>query len=371
MSDKNKVKIVFMGTPSFSVPVLEGLLELEGFEVVGVVTQPDKPAGRGNEVVKSPVKKLAEEKKISVLQPAKITPEVVVEIGKLKPDVIVVAAYGKIIPKSLLDLPKFKCINVHGSLLPKYRGASPIQWAILEGEKETGISIMIMDEKMDTGPVLEMAKIDIAEDETTGSLFNKMAELSKEVIKDVLPRWIKGELKSKAQNDKKATYTKILSKDDGHIFWNKTAVEIERQVRAFDPWPGCFAMYEEGGERRRLKVLEARVVETNAKSLHSPKGTMETTDICHAEIDSASRAGLSLRGGYCRRGNPEILKQVQDDIQDDKSFGKIILTDKKELGVITSDGLLILEIVQPEGKKKMTAKEFLNGHQKIVNSILK
>lgn len=315
---ENKIKVVFMGTPSFSVPVLEGLLELEGFEVVGVVTQPDKPAGRGNEIVQSPVKKIAISKNIPALQPVKMTPEAVAEIEKLHPDVIVVAAYGRIIPKSLLDLPRYKCINVHGSLLPKYRGASPIQWAILEGEKETGVSIMIMDEKMDTGPVLEMAKIDIAENETTESLFNKMAALSKEVIKDVLPRWIKGELKPKAQDGKKATYTKILSKDDGHIFWNKTAVEIERQIRAFDPWPGCFALY--GEDLDRLKVLEAR---------------------------------------------------VQNGMQDDKKFGKIILTDKKELGVVTSDGLLILEVVQPEGKKKMTGQDFLNGHLNIENSILK
>lgn len=316
---KNKTNIVFMGTPDFSIPVLEGLLELENFQVSGVVTQPDKKAGRGGEIKQSPVKILAKKYNLPVLQPEKITDEAIAEIKSFNPDVIVVAAYGHIIPKKLLDLPKYKCINVHGSLLPKYRGASPIQWAILEGEKETGITIMLMDEKMDHGAILEQAKIQIDEEETSASLFVKMSSLSKQVIKDVLPLFVEGKLKPRVQDELKASFTKILSKDDGHIFWSQTAEEIERKVRALDPWPSCFSFY--GSPMARLKILQA-----------------------------------SIRSFSNKENLP---------------LGQVVLTDDKKIGVIASKDLLVLEILQLEGKKKMASHDFLNGYPEIIGTILK
>jgi methionyl-tRNA formyltransferase len=310
------MRIVFMGTPEFAVPALERLI-FDGYEVVAVYTQPDKAAGRGQHFVASPIKQVAISLNRPVVQPASFKEAgAVAQLAGLQPEVIVVAAYGQLLPQSVLDIPAHGCINIHPSLLPRYRGASPVAAAILGGDEFTGVSIMLMDRGLDTGPVLAQAQIPILPQDTTGSLTAKLSHIGAQLVLDVLPRWLKGELEPQPQDESRATSSGMLSKEDGEIDWHRPAVDIWRRVRAFQPWPGGYTLWQ----GRQLKVLEA-----------------------------------------------VPLRQEQA-----LEVGRVIAVNKEEVafGVNTGDGILGVLRVQLEGKRAMSAAEFLRGQRQFIGAIL-
>jgi len=302
------LKIVFMGTPEFAIPSLDMLLK-EGYDVAAVVTQPDKPKGRGNKMSPPPVKEYAMEHGIEVLQPEKVkTEEFVEKIKAINPDLLVTAAYGKILPKSVLDIPKHGCINVHGSLLPKYRGAAPIQWSIINGEKVTGITTMYTDVGMDTGDMLVKAEIEITEDMTAGELHDKLSVLGAEVLKETLKRLENGTLERIPQNDEEATYAPMMTKETGCIDWSKSSREIHNLVRGTNPWPGAYTFYND----KKMKIWMTSVI---------------------SDEEHDSKAGT-------------ILKVSKD-------------------GIVVACGLGKLNIkeIQFENARKMSVEEYICGHK--------
>lgn len=302
------MRIIFMGTPDFSVPTLEALVASE-HEVAAVVTQPDKPKGRGKEIHMSPVKECALKHNIPVYQPVRARDEAFVEeMHTLKPDAMVVIAFGQILPKSLLDLPKYGCVNIHASLLPKYRGAAPIQWAVINGDEETGITTMMMDVEMDTGDMLEKTVVKLNPDETGGSLFDRLSLLGGDLILSTLSKLEKGEITPQPQDHAQATYVKKISKSMGDIDWTMDAVSIERLVRGLNPWPSAFTRWN----GKMLKIWEAKVLPD-----------LETKAPCGSVI-SASDEGLKIQ---------------------------------------TGNGVLCVTSLQLEGKKRMDTAAFLRGYQ--------
>lgn len=254
------MRIVFMGTPEFSVPSLNALLR-SGHAVVGVVTQPDRPKGRGQELAASPIKQLALAHKIPILQPLKMKdPAFLESLSAWKPDLIAVTAFGRILPKVVLDLPPKGCINVHASLLPKYRGAGPIQWAIIKGERETGITTMLMDEGMDTGAMLLQERVSIEPDETAGTLSVKLAEIGGRLLITTLEHLEKGSLAPTAQDHGCATMAPLLKKEDGLLDWTQSAADLANRVRGLTPWPGAYTF---AGEER-WAIWRAAAMEQDA-----------------------------------------------------------------------------------------------------------
>jgi methionyl-tRNA formyltransferase len=248
-------RVVFMGTPEFAVPPLQALIDQQ--DVVGVVTQPDRRAGRGRKMTASAIKKVALARGLTLLQPHSLrTPEAVANLAALAPDVIVVAAFGQILRAEVLSLPPHGCLNVHASLLPRWRGAAPIPAAILAGDEITGVTIMQMDEGLDTGPILTQAQSRVRPDDTTESLTARLATLGAAHLAHTLPRWLAGEIEPQPQDEAQATVCSTLRKRDGRIDWRATAKAIERQVRAFHPWPGAFTFWQ----GTRLRVLRATPV---------------------------------------------------------------------------------------------------------------
>lgn len=247
----NRLRTIFLGTPTFALNSLEALLADQMFEVVAVITQPDRAVGRNQSVTFPPVKKLALEKGLKVLQPEKIR-NFAQEIIELAPDIIVVVAYGQIIPQEILNIPRFGCINVHGSLLPKYRGAAVIQAPIVNGDTETGVTIMKMDEGLDTGPILAQEKIAIDASENAATLFDKVSVLGADLLIPTLKKYISGGLKPQAQDSSMASYVGLLKKEDAKIDWTKSAVEIERLVRAMTPWPITWSKWQD----KVIKIIE-------------------------------------------------------------------------------------------------------------------
>lgn len=295
-----------MGTPAFAVPSLRTLLAGEDV-VVGVVTQPDQPAGRGMVVHAPPVKVLAQASGVPVFQPAKLrAPGVLDHLKAWAPDLIIVAAYGKMLPSDVLTLPPYGCINVHASLLPKYRGAAPIQWAIVAGEQETGVTIMRISERMDAGDILLQRSIPLAPDETGGSLHNKLATLGADTLRDALVLLRQGKLVAQPQEESQATYAPLIKKEDGRIDWRQDATSIERRIRAFSPWPSTFTFLH----GKLLKIFSAQI-DTRASSPAAPGAVVEV-----------SPTGLL---------------------------------------VATGAGCLSLREVQLEGKKRLPVAEFLKG----------
>lgn len=316
-------RIVFMGTPEFAVPVLNGLLSHQ--EVIAVYTRADKPAGRGKQVVESPVKVFAREHGLPLEQPRTLKHGA--EQSRLRqyqPDLIVVAAYGLIVPQPVLDLPPGKCINVHPSLLPRWRGASPITFAILAGDQETGVTLMQMDAGLDTGPIIAVRAARIEPDETTGTLTPKLAQLGTNLLLESLPAWLKGELTTTPQDNTKSTMSRLIAKEDGLVNWQKPAVEIERMVRAFNPWPGAFTY---------LSPLPA---------LSHPDKSELVLKIHRATVSST---GMQHTPG-------------------------MVLELGKDIGVQTGDGVLILKEVQPAGKRAMRIDEFVHGHRGFIGTVL-
>lgn len=302
------MNIVFMGTPDLAKTVLQSVF-LAGHTVLAAVTQPDKPKGRGKELASSPVKQFAKEKDIPVYQPKKVQEEAFLESLKyLNPDVILVAAFGQLLTKEVLKIPKYGCLNVHASLLPKYRGAAPIQRCILEGENETGITIMQMDEGLDTGDILEKIVIPIEKEETGGSLFEKLANAAGSLLLETLEKAEKGLLLPKKQDDTCFTYAPILKKEEGKISFSKDAVVIERMIRGMSPWPSAYTRWN----GKTLKIWKAKVIPESEES------DLEPGTVCKIE--------------------------------------------KEACFVKTGNGMLKLLEVQLEGKKRMGIAEFLRGY---------
>lgn len=310
------MRIVFMGTPDFSVPALKALVQA-GHEVVAVVTQPDKPKGRGKEVQMTPVKIQAVEYNIPVYQPVKVREESFIQLLKeLAPDVMVVIAFGQILPKALLDIPPRGCINIHASLLPKYRGAAPIQWCIIDGEKETGITTMMMDPGLDTGDMLEKVIIPIDDKETGGSLHDKLSAAGGALILSTLKKLEEGALTPIPQTEEGSCYAKMLTKSLGDIDWNQSAVFIERLIRGLNPWPSAYTKWS----GKTLKLWSAEALPTE------------------------EAAGLSSQAGKAA------------------SAGQVVHTDKHTLIIKTGQGFLSIRELQMEGKKRMNTETFLRGY---------
>ena len=294
-------KIVFMGTPDFAAPSLKALLDAHA--VVGVVCQPDRPAGRKQRLRQSPIKQLALAAGIPLIQPGRIREKTAIDALRLwQADIHVVAAYGQILPQALLDLPRFGTVNVHASLLPRWRGAAPIQATIRAGDRESGITIMLLDAGLDTGPLLAKRALPLAEDETGQSLHDKLSRLGAELLIETLPRYLTGELQPQPQNDALATYAPQIKKDEGKIDWTASAAAIERQVRAFTPWPGTYTSW---------------------------KG-----------------AQLRILAGCQREGRAEAGRVIEFD---------------GGIAIGTGDGLFIPTALQLAGKRRLSVADFLNG----------
>ena len=295
------IRVVFMGSPDFALSSLR--LLAQHYQVVGVVTQPDRASGRGRELKAPPVKTLAQELNIPVIQPEKVRqPEAMQQLQDWNPDLIVVAAFGQILKKDVLELPKYGCINVHASLLPRWRGAAPINAAVLAGDEETGVTIMKMDVGLDTGPMLAMKRIRIKPDDTAGSLFEALATLGADLLIETLPAYMDGKLAPQPQPEEGATYASMLKKEDGHLDFNHSAVELERRIRAMTPWPGAWFEWE--------------------------------------------GAPFKVHKAHVGQGKAEAGKR---------------LVEQNQPAVGTGSGILILDEVQPPGKKPMNGKSFLAG----------
>lgn len=249
------IRTVFMGTPEFALSTLQGLIDAD-VDLVGIYTQPDRPKGRGKQLAVPPVKELALNHGIPVFQPAKLrAPEAIADLEELAPDLIVVVAYGQILPKRVLDIPRYGCINVHASLLPKYRGAAPINQAIMAGETETGITTMLMDEGLDTGDMLVKRSLAIGPNETAGELHDRLAQLGRETMQETLRQLCNGELTPEKQDDTLTSYAPMLKKEDGRLDWSRPAEELHNLVRGLDPWPGAYTTLA----GQLLKVARTRV----------------------------------------------------------------------------------------------------------------
>lgn len=300
------MRVVFMGTPDFSVPALENIAKHH--DVVAVVTQQDRPKGRGHKMQFTPVKEAAVELGIDVYQPVKVKDTEFVQVLKqINPDVIVVIAFGQILSKEILDIPKYGCINVHASLLPKYRGAAPIQWAVIDGEEVTGVDTMYMEEGLDTGDIIDTKIIKLDKKETGGSLFDKLAMAGGELILETLEKLENGTATRTPQNEELASYAGKITKELGNIDFNKSAVEIERLIRGLNPWPSAYTLLD----GKTMKIWDATVVD--------------------------------------------------EDINE--APGTIIQLSKNTMKVATGKGALLINELQLEGKKRMDIVAFLNGYQ--------
>ena len=312
------MKIIFMGTPDFSVGPLEALIEA-GHEILLVVTQPDKKKGRGKEVQYPPVKECALKHGIEVFQPIKIkTEDAVSKLKEYDADVFVVVAFGQLLSQEILDMPKYACINIHASLLPKYRGAAPIQRVIIDGEKETGVTTMRMDVGLDTGDMMLKEAVTIDEKETGESLHDKLSAVGSSLIVKTLDLLEKDEITYEKQDDSLSCYAKMLNKELGHIDWNKSAVEIERLIRGLNSWPSAYTSFQ----GKNLKLWEADV------------------------------------------------RNQEDDTSQSATPGMVVGVTKEEIVVACGSGVLVLKELQLEGKKRMTTKEFLLGRSMEIGTVL-
>jgi len=307
-----KFKFIFIGTSEFAAIIIDNLIKNK-WQPLLVITQPDKKTGRNQIFTSSPVKLITQKNKIKILSPKKII-EVKSQIINVNPEFIIVSSYGQILPSEILNLPPFGCLNVHPSLLPLYRGPSPIQAAILNGDKKTGVTILKMDEKIDHGPILAKEKITIDKNDTTPSLSKKMAELSSKLIIKTVPLWLENKIQTQTQDEKRASYTKIIDKKDSLIDWRGNALEIEHQVRAFLPWPGSYTFWQ----NKQLKIIKAKIYSDNF------------------ELEP----------------------------------GRVFKTEDNEIAVATSKKALIVKKLQIEGKNPAEDQDFLRGYPQIIGSIL-
>lgn len=312
--NKDNIKIVFMGTPDFSVPVLEGLAA--NYNVVAVVTQPDKEVGREGKMKMSPVKEFALNSNIPVLQPTRMRKEFQMVLD-YEPDMIVTCAYGQILPKEIIDYPRFKCINVHASLLPKYRGGAPIHKAIIEGNTKTGVTIMHMDYGMDNGNILTQGEVEITNLDTAESLFDKLKIVGRDLLLETLPKILNNEIVPQVQNEDEVTFAYNIKPEDEIIDFNKKTIDVYNQIRGLNSWPVAYTTCD----NKRIKVWESVISDKEGR------GTV----------------------------------------------GEIVSLDNSGIGVKTIDGIIFLTTIQPEGKKRMLSKDYINGIKKeeLLGKILK
>lgn len=313
-----QIRIVFMGTPVFAETILRHLLDKK-YHIVAVYTQPDKPSGRSQKLVASPVKQLAEANAIPVEQPEKFNDAALSQFTSYKPDLVVVVAYGKILPKSVLEVPGFGCVNIHPSLLPKFRGPSPIQNALLLGEKETGVSIMLMDEGMDTGDILIQKSLAIQPLETAEELSARLSQLAAPLLDTALLGWIERTAQPKPQDSSQATLCQLIEREDGHIVWTDDAESIFNRFRALYPWPGIYSFWKKDEGLLRLKLTRISFQKQNPQVPHH-----------HGEIFELG----------------------------------------EKIGVQASQGIIFLEEVQLEGKTALSIQEFVKGYPQCIGSIL-
>lgn len=308
-------RVIFFGTPEFAVPSLNALIEA-GEDVVSVVTQPDRPKGRGRVIRPSPIKELALKHGIPVLFPERIRDEVFIQgLKDLTPDLIIVVAYGRILPKEILEIPPLGCINLHASLLPSYRGAAPINWTIIKGEKETGVTTILMDEGMDTGPILLSERVLIGDDETAGELSKRLAYQGAGLLLRTIEGIRTDSIRPTPQDHSRATYAPMLKKEDGHIDWSKGGAEdIRNLVRGMNPWPGAYTYWQ----GIRINIYKGRIRED----------------------------GIKDRPGTVLRASSEGIE------------------------VATGRGIFVITELQPEGRKRMEASEFLKGYRVEKNKVL-
>jgi len=313
------MRVVFIGTGEIGGPTLQALLQSREHQLTGVVTQPDKPVGREQRIEPSPIKKGLVGTKIRILQPARIKdPQSIEEIHTLLPDVIVVMAYGQILSRTILEIPALACLNLHASLLPRHRGAAPIQAAIASGDSETGITVMYMDEGLDTGDILLQRKIGVLPTDTGGSLHDRLAQIAPEALLDALKLLAQGNPPRVAQDSALATYAPKLSRENGRIDWTEPAKVVERKIRAYDPWPGAFAILtDRPGRELKLKILSVQIVDA--------------------------------------KGSP----------------GEVLCADNRGLIVATGEKALSLQKVQLEGKWRMGIQDFVRGHARLLERSLK
>jgi len=311
------MKVVFMGSPTFALPALKALISSK-YDVSAVYTQPDKKRGRGQQVTACPVKQYATSAALRVIQPESFRGNGEVKLLRgINPDIIIVAAYGQILPETVLQIPQYRCINIHPSLLPRYRGPSPVAAAILNGDAQTGVSIMLIERKVDSGPIIAQKKVPIQDEDTTGSLTGRLAEAGAELLINTLPEWVSGTIKPLSQDEAKASYTMMERKEDGELDWKWPAFELWRKVRAYYPWPGCYVKWMSS----RIKIV----------------------------------AAVPLAGS--EKG----------------SVGEVIALPRGEVtrvAVRTGAGLLGLVTIQPEGKREMAAADFAAGHRDFIGSLL-
>lgn len=306
------MRVIFMGTPEIAATILKAVIDGK-HELLSVVTQPDKPKGRGHEMAFPPVKEVALAHGIPVLQPEKIrTAEFLDEIKRQNPDIIAVAAYGKLLPKELLELPRFGCINVHASLLPKYRGASPIQWAVINGETKSGVTIMHMAEKMDEGDIILSREVELSPEETAGSLHDKLAQLGGPALLEAMKLLETGCAPRTVQNGEEATYVRMLDKAMGNLNFRQPAEYLERFIRGLNPWPSAYTKLD----GKTIKFWKAKTLPADRLSKEA------------------------------RTAEP----------------GTVVMVERDGFGVLTGDGILFVTELQMEGKRKMTAEEFLRGY---------
>ena len=311
----NPLKVVFMGTPVFSVPVLTALAD-EGYSIVGVYTRPDKPTGRGKRLMAPPVKQAALERGLPVFQPTSLRRDEKAreEMASLSPDVVVVAAYGLFLPPDTLSLSRLDCLNIHPSLLPKYRGSSPVVATVLSGDAVAGVTVMKLDEGMDSGPLLAQRETPIGPDETAEALTTRLFELGAGLLTEVLPKWERGEIQAQAQDESIVSVTSRLSKEDGEIDWNRPAAYIARQVRAYHPWPGTFTQWRGA----TLKIIEASAIASEAEA--------------------------------------------------PASAGEVVWLTGVGVGIGTGEGILELRRLQLEGRGAVSTRDFVQGHRKFPGS---
>jgi methionyl-tRNA formyltransferase len=315
--DKKRSKIIFWGSPEFAADILQRLLE-EKVNILAVITQPDKKIGRKQEISEPPVKIIALQNKIKIFQPKNLKDEKFAgEIKQLKPDLAIVAAYGKIIPKNILDIPRRGSINVHASLLPKYRGASPIQSAITSGDEKTGVTLMLMDAELDTGDIIARKEIEIKKDETAEVLTKRLSVLGSKLLSEVFDSWLGDKIKASPQDNNQASYSKIIKRQDGEINWNESAEQIYRKYRAYYPWPGSYSLISIKGVPKRIKLTK--------------------------------------------------IKLAKDYIMGKRKAGEIIRLGE-EIAVQTEKGLIIIKKAQIEGKKELQIEEIIAGYPGLIGS---
>ncbi|GAB7053902.1 MULTISPECIES: methionyl-tRNA formyltransferase [unclassified Paenibacillus] len=313
------MRVIFMGTPEFAVPSLQTLLEYDGVEVVAVVTQPDRPVGRKRVLTPTPVKAEAEKHGIPVLQPERLrSPESVDALSALQPELIVTAAYGQILPKSVLDLPRLGCINIHASLLPKYRGGAPIHYAVMNGDPVTGVTIMYMAEGLDTGEMISRIEVPIGDQDTTGTMFEKLSIAGAKLLKETLPDLLSGRVRAVPQNDEEAVYSPNISREQERIDWTKPALQIWNLVRALHPRPGAFTLWN---------------------------GDVLKIWTCAKPDTAESVPGSTLPGTVLEAG-------------------------ERGIAVATGQGVLRITELQPAGKKAMDAAAFARGGQLTPGTVL-